>query len=379
MIHARDTHDVGEVANRPFYTPVGHGCIAILAPLAENGRVPQSELSRRLLIEAEHRVLVLNAPAGYIDSLYPLPNGASTGTHSARGLADVVQLFARDRAQLERDAGAARHALKPGGILWASYPRSPDHQTDLSRNHGWGVLNSAGLTATTQVGLDRSWDAVRFQPSADVKGSAIPAADMLPVGRHATFVFQVARFVARSVFHMLFRFDVRGRENSPDSAHVVICNHLGWMDAISLLLLFPAEPRIHFLADPTSMMRNRLLWVLVRASGGIVPLDRAQRGNVLLFRHVRRCLENGGVVALFPEGDFGPREGELLPFKKGFAHFAGGRGSASPRGGSCRNEGALDRQAPGNQDRSAHSNHQQDCRRGAPIGRSGRGRPRAGL
>jgi len=27
-------------------------------------------------------------------------------------------------------------------------------------------------------------------------------------------------------------------------------------------------------------------------------------------------------VALFPEGDFGPREGELLPFKKGFAHFA---------------------------------------------------------
>jgi 1-acyl-sn-glycerol-3-phosphate acyltransferase len=28
------------------------------------------------------------------------------------------------------------------------------------------------------------------------------------------------------------------------------------------------------------------------------------------------------VLALFPEGDFGPREGELLPFKKGFAHFA---------------------------------------------------------
>ena len=34
------------------------------------------------------------------------------------------------------------------------------------------------------------------------------------------------------------------------------------------------------------------------------------------------CLEKGGVVAVFPEGDFGLREGELLPFKKGFAHFA---------------------------------------------------------
>src|SRR5207245_11416329 len=96
----------------------------------------------------------------------------------------------------------------------------------------------------------------------------------------------------------------------------------GWMDALSLLLLFPAEPRIHFLADPTSMMRNRPLWMLVRATGGIVPVDRAKRGDRLLFRHVERCLTQGGAIALFPEGDFGPREGELLPFKKGFAHFA---------------------------------------------------------
>lgn len=236
--------------------------------------------------------------------------------------ADVVQLFVQDRAQLERDAAAARQALKPGGILWASYPSAPDQQADLSRNHGWGVLNRAGLTATTHIGLDSSWDAVRFQPSAEVKGSAIPAADMLPVGRRASTAFRAIRLIAQPVFHLLFRFDVKGGENYPDTACVVICNHLGWMDAMSLLLLLPAEPRIHLLADPTSMMKNRPLWALVRAVGGIVPLDRAQRGNTLLFRHVRRCLEKGGVVALFPEGDFGPREGELLPFKKGFAHFA---------------------------------------------------------
>ena len=290
--------------------------------MAENGQVPQSELSRNLLIEPGHRVLVLNPPAGYLDSLNPLPDGASTGTSGANGPADVVQLFARDRAQLERDAGAAQNALKPGGILWASYPSSPDQQTDLSRNHGWGALNRAGLTATIQVGLDRDWDAVRFQPSAEVKGSAIPPADMLPVGRRASFAFRAVRLVARFVFHLLFRFDVKGRENCPDGACVVIGNHLGWMDATSLLLLFPAEPRIHFLADPTSMMRNRPLWMLVRAVGGIVPVDRAQHGSVLLFSYVRRCLERGGVVALFPEGDFGPREGELLPFKKGFAYFA---------------------------------------------------------
>ena len=34
------------------------------------------------------------------------------------------------------------------------------------------------------------------------------------------------------------------------------------------------------------------------------------------------ALEVGGAVAIFPEGNYGPAEGELMPFKKGFAHFA---------------------------------------------------------
>jgi 1-acyl-sn-glycerol-3-phosphate acyltransferase len=285
-------------------------------------RVAQSELSRTLLIAPGHRVLVLNAPAGYA-----LPTGASTSADGGGASADVVQLFADDRAQLERQAGAALKALKPGGILWASYPSpAAGRQSDLSRRHGWGVLNSAGLTATTQVSLDNDWDALRFQPYAEVTASAIPAADMLPVGRNATVVFRAVRLMSEVLFRLLFRFDIAGRERIPNGASVVIANHLGWMDAISLLLVFPAEPRIHFLADPTSMMKNRPLWALVRVAGGIVPVDRAQRGSTLLFRHVGRCLERGGVVALFPEGDFGPREGELLPFKKGFAHFAVGAG-----------------------------------------------------
>ncbi len=280
--------------------------------------VPQSELARKLLIAAGHRVVVLNRPAGYALQEDTLTNGDGTGQS-----ADVVQLFAHDRAQLERDAGIALEALKPGGILWTSYPSpATGKQSDLSRNHGWGVLNSAGFTSTTHLSLDHDWDALRFQPYAEVSWSAIPAADMLPVGRKASFVFRAVRLLAESLFHVLFRFDVVGREHIPNSASVVIANHLGWMDAISLLLLFPAEPRIHFLADPTSMMKNRPLWMLIRAVSGIVPLDRAQRGGTLLFRHVGRCLQRGGVVALFPEGDFGPREGQLLPFKKGFAHFA---------------------------------------------------------
>jgi 1-acyl-sn-glycerol-3-phosphate acyltransferase len=269
-----------------------------------------SDLARKLLIDDGRTLCVVSRPPGF-----ELADGTAP--------ADVVVLFAADRRSLERDAPAALRSLKPGGILWLAYPSpSSGRQSDLSRRHGAGALGQAGFTDTTAISLDGDWDALRFQPLVEVPGSAIPAADMLPVGRHATFAFRATRAVAEMLFRMLFRFDVQGRENIPEGAAVIICNHLGWMDAVSVLLIFPAEPRIHMLADPTSMMKNRPLWALVKAMGGIVPIDRSQRDNSLLFSQVGRCLARGGVVALFPEGDFGPREGVLLPFKKGFAHFA---------------------------------------------------------
>jgi 1-acyl-sn-glycerol-3-phosphate acyltransferase len=147
------------------------------------------------------------------------------------------------------------------------------------------------------------------------------------VGRQATLAYRIVRLVAMPALRIAFRFEIRGREHVPRAGtYIVIANHLGWLDALTLAMVFPIEPRIHFLADPTGMMRRRLEWALVRATGGIIPVDRAHRQATELARQVNRCLELGGAVALFPEGDFGPREGEILPFKKGFAHFAIGAG-----------------------------------------------------
>jgi 1-acyl-sn-glycerol-3-phosphate acyltransferase len=285
--------------------------------------VPASSLSRKLLIEAGQRVLVLNPPAGYVGSRVPLPEGAVLAEQDG-GPHDVVQLFARDRAQLESDAPAALVALKPGGVLWMAYPKpASGSETDLSRDHGWGVLHGAGLVAVKQVDIDARWNALRFRPHGEGGRDAIPAADMLPVGPRATFAYRVVRLFSVPILRLAFRFEVHGRERIPRSGtYVVIANHLGWLDALTLAMVFPIEPRIHFLADPTGMMRRRLEWALIRATGGIVPVDRAQHRDERLFAHVNRCLELGGAVALFPEGDFGPREGELLPFKSGFAHFA---------------------------------------------------------
>ena len=151
----------------------------------------------------------------------------------------------------------------------------------------------------------------------------LPAADLLPVSRRANIPYRIVRLIGIPLLRLCFRFDVEGRNNIPRSGnYVVIANHLNWLDEFTLLYLFPVEPRLHFLADPTILVTRKFQWWLVRTTGGYVPVVRERRGDRALFRHVDRALEVGGAVAIFPEGNYGPKEGELLPFHKGFAHFA---------------------------------------------------------
>jgi 1-acyl-sn-glycerol-3-phosphate acyltransferase len=159
----------------------------------------------------------------------------------------------------------------------------------------------------------------------ETAGAALPAADLLPVGSRANLAYRAVRIFGIPLLRLCFRFDVTGRENIPrlrGGNYIVIANHLNWLDEFTLLLLFPVEPRLHFLADPTVLVTRRFQWWLVRTTGGYVPVVRERHGDKALFRHVDRCLEMGGAVAIFPEANYGPREGELLPFHKGFAHFA---------------------------------------------------------
>lgn len=150
-----------------------------------------------------------------------------------------------------------------------------------------------------------------------------PPADLLPVRRQATLAYRAVRLVGVPLLRLVFRFDVLGQENIPHPGnYVVIANHLNWLDEFAILLLFPMEPRIHFLADPTILVTRKVQWWIVRQTGGFVPVVRERHGDQALFRHVDRALEVGGAVAIFPEGNYGPKEGELMPFKKGFAHFA---------------------------------------------------------
>jgi 1-acyl-sn-glycerol-3-phosphate acyltransferase len=154
---------------------------------------------------------------------------------------------------------------------------------------------------------------------------SLPRADALPVQREATAAFRVARAVAGPLFRAVFEIRVEGRERIPAGPYVAIANHLNWIDPWTLLLAFPTEPRMHFLANPANLIAHPMHWAVVKAVGGYIPVDLKRHAGPELFRQVDRCLSVGGVIAIFPEAAYGPVEGSLQEtFKPGFAHFAVG-------------------------------------------------------
>ena|SRR5438477_898674 len=112
-------------------------------------------LPQKLGIKNGARVRLSGAPAGFARSIGVAPR--------PRGEADVIVLFARDRAVLERDFARLRKALRQDGGLWVAWPKKASGlATDLTegavREHGL----SLGLVDNKVCAIDETWSGLRF-------------------------------------------------------------------------------------------------------------------------------------------------------------------------------------------------------------------------
>jgi hypothetical protein len=131
----------------------------------------ESPLAAKLQIPPGSRLLVVNAPEGYLDRLQPLPEGVEL-VEGEEGAVDAVHLFVRDSAELDRAAPATLRAVKPDGLVWISYPkRASGVETDLTRDVGWETVKGAGLRPVRQVSVDNTWSALRFRPADQVSST----------------------------------------------------------------------------------------------------------------------------------------------------------------------------------------------------------------
>lgn len=127
-----------------------------------------SSLAKKLQLKPGMRLIVMNPPPGYVESLGELPEGARL-EEKASGSFDFVQLFVKDSAELRRFAPKVARAVKHDGLLWISYPkRSAKVKTDLSRDVIWDLVKDEGLLGVSLISVDDTWSAMRFRPAERV-------------------------------------------------------------------------------------------------------------------------------------------------------------------------------------------------------------------
>ncbi|MBX3223002.1 MAG: DUF3052 family protein [Labilithrix sp.] len=117
-------------------------------------------LAKKLLVRPGSRVAVIGAPPT-IDLVLP-PDAKP----SERGPADIILVYARDRAALGGALAKATKRVAESGVLWVAYPKAGQLGTDLNRDILARALQAEGLEPVTQIAVDDVWSALRVKRDA---------------------------------------------------------------------------------------------------------------------------------------------------------------------------------------------------------------------
>jgi len=119
----------------------------------------QAPLAKKLAVKPKMRMVALMSPDGYRELLGDLPEGASY-TDRFDGSFDWIHLFVKSKAELEHWLPEIRGNMRPGGILWISFPRSKN-ATDLNRNSMIELPGRYGLEVVSNAVVNDEWTAYR--------------------------------------------------------------------------------------------------------------------------------------------------------------------------------------------------------------------------
>jgi len=76
-----------------------------------------------------------------------------------------VQIFVKNKSELDKLAPRAMKNLNPESILWISFPKgSSNIQTDLTRDKGWDSLRNVDMKWITLISVNETWSAFSLRP-----------------------------------------------------------------------------------------------------------------------------------------------------------------------------------------------------------------------
>ena len=115
-------------------------------------------VAERLQVKGDRRLAVIGASAALEKTV-----GASKARADVPK-ADVVLLFAPDRAALDNGLPKLLKLMPSPAILWIAYPKlSSKLAGDLSRDIIAGLAPRHGLDTVSQIAIDEDWSALRLK------------------------------------------------------------------------------------------------------------------------------------------------------------------------------------------------------------------------
>jgi len=121
----------------------------------------ESSLAKKMKLKPGLKAAVINAPENYLKEL----KHDSEISQSLSGKFDWIQIFVRNKKELDSLAPKSAKALKPDSILWLSFPKGASKiQTDLTRDKGWESLQKLGLKWVNLVSVNDTWSAFALRP-----------------------------------------------------------------------------------------------------------------------------------------------------------------------------------------------------------------------
>jgi hypothetical protein len=116
-------------------------------------------VAKKLGIKEGTRAFFVNAPAELVEAIDPPPLERAT---ELRGEFDYIHLFAKSQQEFNDNFARLKSHLKPTGMLWVSWPKNGQLETDLTLTKVIELGYDQGLVESKTISINAIWSAIKF-------------------------------------------------------------------------------------------------------------------------------------------------------------------------------------------------------------------------
>ncbi len=135
-------------------------------------------------------------------------------------------------------------------------------------------------------------------------------------------LYKIVRPPLAFLFKLIYRPEAEGTENIPAEGKIILAgNHTHLLNCFSVALA--TKRCVHFVAK-AELMKG--IGKYIFPGLGIIPIDRSTNGKEAILE-TEKYLEDGKLIAIFPEGTVNRTDDPMMPFKGGAVKIALDTGS----------------------------------------------------